>query len=83
MGAQAAPDGQGAILLGAGTFACAACGSPAVTWPADPSAEATVLCGGCARSLGTLAAFRAGIEGVLAAHHGRERHRAEVEGSHS
>lgn len=64
----AAPDADGAILLSAWTFACAACGSPAVTWPSDPTAEAAIACGGCARPLGTLAAFRAGIERVLAAH---------------
>jgi hypothetical protein len=72
MGAQAAPDVEAAILLGAGTFACAACGSPAVTWPADPTAEAAIVCGGCARPLGTLAAFRTGIERVLAAHRDRK-----------
>lgn len=71
MGAQAAPDLEAAMLVSAGTFACAACGSPAVTWPADPTAEAAVACGGCARPLGTLAAFRAGIERVLAAHRTR------------
>ncbi|HEV2543645.1 MAG TPA: hypothetical protein VGU70_12885 [Methylobacterium sp.] len=67
MGAQAAADLGAAILVSAGSFACAACGSPAVTWPADPTAEAAIACGGCARPLGTLAAFRAGIEGILAA----------------
>ena len=67
MGAQAALDPGAAILVSEWTFACAACGSPAVTWPADPTAEAAIACGGCARPLGTLAAFRAGIEGILAA----------------
>ncbi|WP_411903657.1 hypothetical protein [Methylorubrum thiocyanatum] len=71
MGAQAALDPGAAILVSEWTFACAACGSPAVTWPADPTAEAPVACGGCARPLGTLAAFRAGIERVLAGHHAR------------
>lgn len=72
MGAQAALDPGAAILVSEWTFACAACGSPAVTWPADPTAEAPVACGGCARPLGTLAAFRAGIERVLAGHHARK-----------
>ena len=71
MGAQAATGLEAAALVSEWTFACAACGSPAVTWPADPTAEAAIACGGCARPLGTLAAFRAGIEGVLAA----RRHR--------
>lgn len=68
MGAQSAAGLGAAILVSEWTFACAACGSPAVTWPADPTAEAAIACGGCARPLGTLAAFRAGIERVLATH---------------
>ncbi|MBB2962095.1 hypothetical protein FHU13_002485 [Methylobacterium sp. R2-1] len=72
MGAQSAVGLGAAILVSEWTFACAACGSPAVTWPADPTAEAAIACGGCARPLGTLAAFRAGIEGVLAAHNPRQ-----------
>lgn len=72
MGAQSAAGLGAAILVSEWTFACAACGSPAVTWPADPTAEAAIACGGCARPLGTLAAFRAGIERVLAARNPRQ-----------
>ncbi len=72
MGAPSAASPGVAILVSEWTFACAACGSPAITWPADPTAEAAVTCGGCARPLGTLAAFRAGIERVLAAHQHRK-----------
>lgn len=55
-----------AIHLNEWIFACAACGSPAVTWPAESTVEARVSCGRCASSLGTLAEFRAGIERFLA-----------------
>ncbi|MFC6389440.1 hypothetical protein [Methylorubrum zatmanii] len=68
MGALTALGAGGPLLLSARTFACAACGSPAVTWPSDPTAEAAIACGRCARPLGTLAEFRAGIERVLAGH---------------
>lgn len=63
----AAPDlGASAPAPQAGGFSCQDCGSPAVHLPSDLSGEALVICDGCQRPVGTLAAFRAYVDRLAA-----------------
>jgi hypothetical protein len=63
----AAPDlGASAPTPPSGGFSCRACGSPAVHLPSDLSAQALVICDGCQRPVGTLAAFRAYVDSLAA-----------------
>ena len=58
----AAPDLGGPAPPPERGFSCQACGSPAVHLPNDLSAQALVICDGCQRPVGTLAAFRAYVD---------------------
>ncbi len=49
-----------------GGFSCQECGSPAVHLPSDLSPDALVICDGCQRPVGTLAAFRAYVDRLAA-----------------
>ncbi|WP_346363846.1 hypothetical protein [Bosea sp. (in: a-proteobacteria)] len=63
----AAPDlGASSPAPQAGGFSCQDCGSPAVHLPSDLSGEALVICDGCQRPVGTLAAFRAYVDRLAA-----------------
>jgi hypothetical protein len=63
----AAPDlGASSPAPQAGGFSCGSCGSPAVHLPNDLSGDALVICDGCQRPVGTLAAFRAYVDRLAA-----------------
>ena len=62
----AAPDLGAPSPPRGGGFSCQACGSPAVHLPSDLSAQALVICDGCQRPVGTLAAFRAYVDSLAA-----------------
>lgn len=63
----AAPDlGASSPAPQAAGFSCQACGSPAVHLPSDLSDQALVICDGCQRPVGTLAAFRAYVDRLAA-----------------
>lgn len=62
----AAPDLAAPAPPRGGGFSCQGCGSPAVHLPSDLSAESLVICDGCQRPVGTLAAFRAYVDRLAA-----------------